>query len=268
MFDRLAKRALEVAQARVRRVTQDGLTLDTAEEDERAALARALRAQVDFGPQEATGLVGAVANHNARQLRRSVGEALEEEEPPSTVRPSQRPPKRGPRLRAVRPGDADRSLTIQIPELSRANVRRHARRTVREIQGIADAVAERLAPVVTRAVAGGVRGEVLARELERRLGLERKTAVRKAIGQVIRINSEITRERHEQLGITEYIWRAVDDAHTRDWHRKLNRTRQRYDSPPLGGGGGPKDYGHPGSADVCRCQAIPVMEAARPTPSP
>jgi SPP1 gp7 family putative phage head morphogenesis protein len=227
LFDRLARKALSAAKARARALTQD------ASESEIAGLARTLQAENDFGLDEAKVLVGEVANHNARQLARS--------------------------LRAVRPADEAKSIAIQVPELARQNVKRLAKRSVREIKSISKSIAERLAPVIEKAVSEGLRGEVLALELERRLGIERAAAKRLAIGQVIRINSAVTRERHEKLGVTEYIWRSTDDQHTRAWHRKLNRTRQRYDSPPVGGGGGPKDRGHPGSADVCRCQALPVI---------
>jgi SPP1 gp7 family putative phage head morphogenesis protein len=247
LFERLAAKAVAVATARVGRLTLDAV------DDERASIARALEEEVDFGPEEAAALVGAVAVHNARQMQRSLRPANDAEVP------SSRPSRRASRLRVIRPGDEPEPLGLKIPELSRSNVRRHARRTVREIKGITREVAARIAPVVTQAASQGLRAEVLAQELQRRLELSKKSALRRAIEQVIRINSAITRERHEKLGITEYDWHAVDDQHTRRWHRKLHRTRQRYDSPPMGGGGGPKDRGHPGSADVCRCQAIPVI---------
>jgi SPP1 gp7 family putative phage head morphogenesis protein len=246
LFDRLAGRALAIATARAGRLTRD------AADDERAAIVQGLEDELDFGPEEASALVGAVAVHNARQMRRSLRPANDEEVPSSR-------PERRARLRAVRPADDARALAVVIPELSRTSVERHAKRTVREIRGIARSVAARLASVVARAVSEGVRGEVLAQELQRRLGLERKVAQRRAIAQVIRINAAIRQERHEKLGVTEYIWRSVDDQHTRRWHRKLNGTRQRYDSPPRGGGGGPHDHGHPGTADVCRCQDLPVI---------
>jgi SPP1 gp7 family putative phage head morphogenesis protein len=228
LFDRIAKRAIELATARVRRLTEDA----PSEPPARDSLARELEATIDFDLADAAALVGNVANHNARQMRRALRVMISEER---------------------------EGLGLEIPELSRKNVRRLAKRTAREIRGIAESVSERIAPIVARAVSRGLRGSALADELTRRLGLEKEAAKRLAVGQVIRINSDVTRERHEALGITEYIWRSTDDEHTRAWHRKLNKSRQRYADPPLGGGGGPKDYGHPGSADVCRCQAIPVI---------
>jgi SPP1 gp7 family putative phage head morphogenesis protein len=230
VFERLAAKAVAVATSRVRqRLTQD------SPESERAALDRSLQGDVDFGIADATALVGAVANHNARQMRRS--------------------------LRAARPADEAESLAQKIPELSRSNVRRHARRTLAEVRSLTEEISTRIAPAVEKAVSQGLRAEVLAQELTRQLAISKKRALRLAIEQVIRINSAVTQERHEKLGITEYDWHAVDDQHTRRWHRLLHKTRQRYDSPPMGGGGGPKDRGHPGTADVCRCQALPVIPA-------
>jgi len=231
LFDRLAVKALTLAMGRARKkLTEDAPNTD------HAALKKGLEAENDFTLAEAQALAKEVANQNALQMKRS--------------------------LRAVRPADDAKSLALKVPELSHDNVLRHAERTVREIQAISVKMADRLAPVVAQAVSQGMRGEDLAQELQARLGIEKKAAQRLAVGQVIRINSAITEERHAALGVTEYIWRSTDDQHTRAWHRKLNKTRQSYDNPPLGGGGGPKDFGNPGSADVCRCQAIPVFPSA------
>lgn len=252
MFERIAAKALARATARVQRLTHDA---EPPEGDDRTALARELTATVDFGVKEASELVTEVANENARQMRRAIRVEIQLPERPGRIRRKAREPGAG--RKAVR--EAAKEVAIQVPELSPKNVRSLATRTVREVKGIAQSVAERVESAVTRAVTKGIRGEELAKELERILGIEKKAAKRVAVGQVIRINSEVTQQRHEALGITEYIWRATPDEHTRRWHRKLDKTRQRYDSPPVGGGGGPKDRGHPGSADVCRCQAIPVI---------
>lgn len=151
------------------------------------------------------------------------------------------------------------SLGVQIPELSTRRALSLARATVVSIRGIAGMISRAIAPLIGRSVREGLRGEEFAAELEKRLKITAKQAERVAVGQVIRTNQTITQDRHKALGITEYKWRAVPDANTREWHRKLDGTIQKYASPPIGGGGGPKDRGHPGSADVCRCQAIPVI---------
>jgi SPP1 gp7 family putative phage head morphogenesis protein len=120
-------------------------------------------------------------------------------------------------------------------------------------------VAKSVSPIVQRALTQGLRGEEIAGELRGKFKGTAREARRAAVGSVIRANSALTEIRHTKAGITEYTWRASPDRHTRKWHRDLNGTRQRYADPPIGGGGGPKDRGNPGSADVCRCQAIPII---------
>ena len=68
----------------------------------------------------------------------------------------------------------------------------------------------------------------------------------KAIGQ-------LTRSRHQQIGIQEYIWRTAQDERVRDSHVSLDGTRQRWDTPP--------SVGHPGEDIQCRCVSIPVIAA-------
>ena len=58
----------------------------------------------------------------------------------------------------------------------------------------------------------------------------------KAIGQ-------LTRTRHQQLGITEYTWRTAQDERVRDSHVALEGSRQRWDTPP--------SVGHPGQDVQC-----------------
>lgn len=218
---KLARRVMaRLAPIAVKTVT-DRTRRITTDAQEIDDLHRALAPLVDFAESEASKLIHKITSHNTRELGRSLG--------------------------------------IRIPELSRRRSRALAGETVKSIRGIAGLLARSLAPLVGRSVKEGLRGEAFAKEIARRLKVTTKQAERIAVGQVIRVNSAITQERHTELGIEEYTWRAVDDGNARAWHKALNGTVQRYDSPPMGGGGGPKDHGHPGSADVCRCQAIPII---------
>lgn len=152
-----------------------------------------------------------------------------------------------------------RSIGFSAPNMRPKRLQQIARRTLRNVRGIVANVSERLVSTVAKAASEGLRGKALQDYIARSLKVEREKARNIAVGQVIQINSTLTRERHEALGVTEYVWRCVPDQHTRVWHRKLNGTKCRYDSPPRGGGGGPHDHGHPGTADRCRCQALPVI---------
>ncbi len=156
-----------------------------------------------------------------------------------------------------------KALGVQVKAIDDKTTARFARESAQELNKFAVGAAESLDGLLVQAAKRGLRAEAFAGELERRLAVQRKKAVRLAVAQVTRTNAKITEHRHAELGITEYIWQAVGgrqgDGHTRPWHAKLHGQRIRYDSPPVGGGGGPKDRGHAGSADVCRCQQIPVI---------
>jgi SPP1 gp7 family putative phage head morphogenesis protein len=184
-----------------------------------------LRAAFDVAPETITDLVSKLDDHNARQIKRSLG--------------------------------------LTAPEMTQKRLKAIAKRTLRRVRGIATEVSERLTVTVAKAAREGLRSTALQDAISRSLKVGREDARKIAVGQVIQINAELTRERHQRLGVTEYVWRSVSDRHTRLWHRNLNGTRCRYDSPPLGGGGGPKDFGHPGTADRCRCQPLPVIPPAK-----
>lgn len=233
IFDRLAVKAISIASAQARR-----LTLDAPSPADDRELRRGLEREVDFSERDGSALVRDVGRHNARQMRRALKV----------------------KLKVKRPKDKSKSIALKIPELSQANVRSMAKRTVREVKHISSRMATKVQAAVTRSISKGLRGEALATQLMGLMKIERKAAKRIAVGQVIRINSEITEQRHVALGISKYKWRAIDDQWTRAWHWQLNNTIQSYDDPPMGGGAGPKDRGHAGSADVCRCQQLPVIE--------
>jgi len=164
--------------------------------------------------------------------------------------------------RQVRKQLALDEVGIKVPELTGKSLERLAKHAVQSIRGIPEEIARRAGPLITDATFRGLRAEAFADELGKRLGISRQEAQARATGLVVRVNAEVTIERHTKLGVNEYIWRASPDSLTRWWHRDLNGKRFRYDNPPMGGGAGPKDRGNPGTATNkrgCRCQAIPVF---------
>lgn len=68
-----------------------------------------------------------------------------------------------------------------------------------------------------------------------------------------KINSAITQQRSQNLGIEEYIWRTSGDERVRDSHRNKNGKVFRWDNPP-------SDTGHPGQDIQCRCVAQPIVK--------
>ena len=104
----------------------------------------------------------------------------------------------------------------------------------------------------------GARVETIARELQEATGASKARAQLIARDQVLKINGQLTRDRHEAAGITSYVWSASRDVRVRSRHKQLDGTRQRYDDPPV------VDLrtgrrGNPGQDINCRCCAIPVL---------
>lgn len=68
-----------------------------------------------------------------------------------------------------------------------------------------------------------------------------------------KLNSALTQQRSQNLGVEEYIWRTAGDERVRDSHRTKNGKIFRWDNPP-------KDTGHPGQDIQCRCVAQPIIK--------
>lgn len=157
-----------------------------------------------------------------------------------------------------------KAVGIDVPEVSSAIGKRWVKETVSELWDINTSARARVESLLLRASERGLRASAFQDELGRVLGLSRRDARKKAIGQVIRLHGKLTEHRQRTAGIKKYEWFAVGgkrgDGHTRRWHRELHGTVHRWGSPPIGGGGGPHDRGTPGSADQCRCQARAIVE--------
>jgi len=68
-----------------------------------------------------------------------------------------------------------------------------------------------------------------------------------------KLNSALSQQRQQNLGVEEYIWRTAGDERVRENHRSKNGKTFRWDDPP-------KDTGHPGQAIQCRCVAQPIIK--------
>lgn len=71
--------------------------------------------------------------------------------------------------------------------------------------------------------------------------------------QTSKLNSALTQQRSQNLGIEEYVWRTAGDERVRESHRRKNGKVFRWDDPP-------KDTGHPGQDIQCRCVAEPIIK--------
>ncbi|MYD94566.1 MAG: hypothetical protein F4Y02_12935 [Chloroflexi bacterium] len=70
--------------------------------------------------------------------------------------------------------------------------------------------------------------------------------------QTNKMNGQLTRARHRQLGISQYVWRTVQDDRVRPTHAANANKPFEWADPPA-------DTGHPGSDIQCRCTAQPVL---------
>lgn len=67
-----------------------------------------------------------------------------------------------------------------------------------------------------------------------------------------KINSALSQQRQQNLGVEEYVWLTSDDDRVRDTHKANNGKTFRWDDPP-------KKTGHPGQDIQCRCVAQPKI---------
>jgi SPP1 gp7 family putative phage head morphogenesis protein len=100
----------------------------------------------------------------------------------------------------------------------------------------------------------GRRFEDIAREIRKSFGITKNRANLIARDQVSKLNGELTQIRQTGLGISEYIWRTVDDERVRDEHELLDGERFSWANPPA--------EGHPGEPINCRCIAEPAIPEA------
>lgn len=125
------------------------------------------------------------------------------------------------------------------------------RENVNLIKSVRETLLTQVEGVVSRSVRSGVRNEDLRKELQERFEVSKSRARLIARDQVNKLNGQLTKARHEALGVTEYIWRNVGDERVRPEHVAREGRRYSYDNPPADG--------NPGQPIQCRCWAEPII---------
>lgn len=74
------------------------------------------------------------------------------------------------------------------------------------------------------------------------------------INRVANINTEITKQKHQDAGVNYYIWWTRLDERVRKSHKKLHGKKFSWNEPPETDGG---RHCHPGEDYGCRCIALP-----------
>lgn len=162
----------------------------------------------------------------------------------------------------IRPEFSEPWLVERINQWSTDNSRLVVRQT--------DAFYNKLAERVREGVASGKRVETLAREIETDLeddgdGWAKRRSKVIARDQVGKLFGELTRARHQELGISRYVWRTSRDERVRESHVEREGLIFSWANPiedQLGDYGLAPDRidGHPGQPIQCRCTGEPVLE--------
>ena len=126
------------------------------------------------------------------------------------------------------------------------------RENVSLIKSIPDQYFKQIESIVFTGTTQGSQAGSMIKQIQ---GLNNSTTKRAKLiarDQSSKINSAISQQRQQNLGVEEYIWVSADDARVRPTHKANNGKRFRWDDPP-------KKTGHPGNDIQCRCVARPII---------
>lgn len=128
-------------------------------------------------------------------------------------------------------------------------------RSANLITGLADDTRKK---IKDRTLAAVLQSETLAtlrKTIAKEFGLADNRAKVIARDQISKVTSDLNKARHQQAGITEYIWTTAHDERVRPLHRSLDGRQYAYGEETGAEGGLP-----PGQPIMCRCIARAVVE--------
>lgn len=114
---------------------------------------------------------------------------------------------------------------------------------------------------VEKSAVSGARYETLVSTIQKSYGVSQNKAKFLARQETSLLMAKFKETRYRDAGSTEYIWRCVAGSPNhpvRPFHKKLDGTRQRWDSPPIIDKNGNRK--HPGEDYGCRCTARPLVK--------
>ncbi len=124
---------------------------------------------------------------------------------------------------------------------------------VQLIKSIRSQYLDKVQNAVTQALVSGSLNKDLAVQIKAIGQMTEKRAAFIARDQSSKLNATFTRARHEDLGVTKYMWSTAGDERVRDSHAEKDGQIFEYAHPPT-------DTGNPGHSINCRCVAIPVFD--------
>lgn len=118
------------------------------------------------------------------------------------------------------------------------------------IRDVPEKVAKDIEGIIRRGTMGGKSVRDLQKDIKARWPVAESRARLIAQDQTLKLNADLTRNRLQSVGVSEYIWRSVQDSRVRPEHREHNGNTYSWDKPP--------PDGHPGQPVRCRCRAEAV----------
>ncbi len=120
------------------------------------------------------------------------------------------------------------------------------------IKGLSQETISAIEKASLRAVQDGKLYGDLQQEITERFNIGERRARLIARDQIGKLAGQLNADRQRGLGITEFIWRTVNDGRVRDEHETRDGEKYSYEDPP--------DGELPGEPIQCRCSAEPVFD--------
>ena len=121
------------------------------------------------------------------------------------------------------------------------------------IKSIRSQYLDKVQNAVMQAMVKGTLNKDLSTQIKALGQTTEKRAMFIARDQSSKLNAALTQARHEDVGVTKYMWSTSGDERVRDSHAEKDGQIFEYANPPA-------DTGHPGHDVNCRCVAIAVFD--------
>lgn len=130
-----------------------------------------------------------------------------------------------------------------------------AARNASLIKSLGDDAVKRVEQATYQAILQGQTAAQLRKRMTEEFGVLDSRAKLIARDQVSKLTSDLNRRRHEQAGVTSYVWMSSRDERVRERHRALDGKEYKYGEPTGAEQGLP-----PGQPIQCRCVARGIVE--------
>ncbi len=150
-------------------------------------------------------------------------------------------------------GVAVPTVDAAIPPLVEAFVAEN----VTLVRSLATRHLDQLEALIVRAFANGTSWQTLAKQIELRFQIAERHARLIARDQISKLNAQVARARHQELGLHAFRWYAMQDPKTRPTHAAKHGKLWAY----VAGLGIPVPAFFPGEEVCCRCGELPAFDA-------